>query len=136
MTERTTTEWFFLLGSICAGAAVAAGAFGAHLLKGLLEESMLTVFEISTRYQMYHALGLCIVSWAIVQNPRSGFATAGWLFVAGIVLFCGSLYGLSLTRARWLGVVTPIGGTAFLAGWGVLAWRTWRVMRDERAREP
>jgi uncharacterized membrane protein YgdD (TMEM256/DUF423 family) len=134
MTERTAADWFFLIGSICAGTAVAAGAFGAHLLKGLLEESMLTVFETAARYQMYHALALCIVSWPIVHNPRCGFTTAGWLFVTGILLFCGSLYGLALTSVRWLGAVTPIGGTALLAGWGVLAWRTWRTMRNEGAR--
>lgn len=134
MTERTKAEWFFLLGSICAGLAVAAGAFGAHLLKGLLEDSMLAVFETAARYQMYHALALCIVSWAIVHNPRCGFATAGWLFTLGIVLFCGSLYALSLSGVRWVGAVTPIGGTAFLAGWIILAWRTWRLLRDERGR--
>ncbi len=114
--------------------AVAAGAFAAHLLKGLLEESMLVVFETAARYQMYHALALCIVSWAIVQRPHRGFATPGWLFTAGIGLFCGSLYGLSLSGVRWLGAVTPLGGTAFIAGWTLLAWRTWQLIRDETAR--
>jgi uncharacterized membrane protein YgdD (TMEM256/DUF423 family) len=71
---------------------------------------------------MYHALALFVVAWAGTQWESSSVAIAGWLFVAGVVLFSGSLYMLVLTGPRWLGAITPIGGVAFLAGWAVLAW--------------
>ena len=114
--ERT----FVTLGAVLAGLAVAAGAFGAHGLRSRLSPDMLAVFETGARYQMYHALGLLAVAWAVTRWP--GAAAAGWLFVAGIVVFSGSLYVLSLTGTRWLGAITPVGGLCFLAGWAVLAW--------------
>jgi uncharacterized membrane protein YgdD (TMEM256/DUF423 family) len=117
---------FFLLGTIAAGVAVAAGAFAAHGLRDRLEPDMLAVFETGARYQMYHALGLLAVGWAVSRWPAGRAALAGWLFVAGIVVFSGSLYVLSLTGTRWLGAVTPLGGLAFLAGWAVLAWTAWQ----------
>jgi uncharacterized membrane protein YgdD (TMEM256/DUF423 family) len=113
---------FFALGAVLAGLAVAAGAFGAHGLRGRLEPDMLAVFETGARYQMYHALALLAVAWATVRWPESAAALAGWLFVAGIVVFSGSLYVLALSGVRWLGAVTPLGGLCFLAGWAVLAW--------------
>jgi uncharacterized membrane protein YgdD (TMEM256/DUF423 family) len=116
---------FLPLGCLFAGFAVAAGAFGAHFLKGILDTSMLATFETAVRYQMYHALGLCIVSLAIERNPTRRFMTVGWLFTAGILLFSGSLYGLSLGGWRWLGPVTPLGGAAFIAGWAVFASGLW-----------
>jgi uncharacterized membrane protein YgdD (TMEM256/DUF423 family) len=112
---------FFSLGSISAFLAVAAGAFGAHALRGRLTPEYLTVFETAARYQMYHALGLIAVAWACVRWPGGLTQAAGWLFVAGTVLFSGSLYTLSLTRIRWLGAITPLGGVAFLTGWLLLA---------------
>lgn len=126
---NSRSSLFLLLGSIFAGIAVAAGAFGAHFLKGLLDPSMLAAFETAGRYQMYHALGLCIVSWAIERYPNRRFSTVGWLFTAGILLFSGSLYGLSLAGLRWLGPVTPLGGAAFITGWGIFAWELWRSRR-------
>jgi uncharacterized membrane protein YgdD (TMEM256/DUF423 family) len=75
---------------------------------------------------MYHALALLGVAWATTRWPDGGAALAGWLFVAGIAIFSGSLYALSLSGVRWLGAITPIGGLCFLAGWGVLAWTVWR----------
>ncbi len=81
---------------------------------------------MGVRYQMYHALALVATSWAMTQWPGTAAAVAGWLFVAGIVIFSGSLYGLTLTGARWLGAVTPLGGLAFLAGWLYLAWHLFR----------
>jgi uncharacterized membrane protein YgdD (TMEM256/DUF423 family) len=120
--ERT----FFALGAALAGIAVAAGAFGAHGLRGRLEPEMLAVFETAVRYQMYHALALLAVAWATTRWPDGGAGLAGWLFVAGIVVFSGSLYVLALSGLRWLGAVTPLGGLCFLAGWGTLAWTMWR----------
>jgi uncharacterized membrane protein YgdD (TMEM256/DUF423 family) len=112
---------FFGLGAVSAFLSVAAGAFGAHALRTRLPPDLLAVFETAARYQMYHALGLLAVAWAVGRGV-GGFAQwAGWLFVAGTVLFSGSLYALALSGVRWLGAVTPLGGVAFLAGWICLA---------------
>jgi len=116
---------FFALGCFSAFLAVAAGAFGAHALKGRLHVELLAVFEAGVRYQMYHALALVAVAWACTRWPGKAVRASGWLFVAGTVLFSGSLYILSLSGVRWLGMITPIGGVAFLAGWLCLAWAAW-----------
>lgn len=119
---------FFVLGSLLAGLAVAAGAFGAHGLRERLAPDMLAVFETAARYQMYHALGLLAVAWAVGRWPGGVAAVAaGWCFVAGIVVFSGSLYVLSLSGVRWLGAITPLGGLAFMAGWALLAVAAWRA---------
>jgi uncharacterized membrane protein YgdD (TMEM256/DUF423 family) len=110
----------FPLGALMAAIAVAAGAFGAHGLRGRLSPEMLAIFETGARYQMYHALGMLIAA-------RAGSAGAGWLFLAGIVLFSGSLYALGLSDVRWLGAITPLGGVCFIAGWLVLAWSSLRT---------
>ncbi|HYN84022.1 MAG TPA: DUF423 domain-containing protein [Pyrinomonadaceae bacterium] len=115
--ERT----FLVLGAVSAFVGVAAGAFGAHGLKSRLDAEMLAVFETGVRYQMYHALALLAVAWAAARWPGALTNCAGWLFVAGTILFSGSLYVLSLTGVRWLGAITPLGGLAFLAGWACLA---------------
>jgi uncharacterized membrane protein YgdD (TMEM256/DUF423 family) len=112
---------FLALGALSAFIAVAAGAFGAHALRARLTLADLATFETGARYQMYHALALLAVAWAVQQWGGALPRTAGWLFVAGTVLFSGSLYTLVLTGQRWLGAVTPLGGVAFLAGWGCLA---------------
>jgi uncharacterized membrane protein YgdD (TMEM256/DUF423 family) len=105
--------------------SVAAGAFGAHALKQRLSPELLAVFETGARYQMYHALGLFAVSFAVSQNHPA--SPAGWAMLAGIVLFSGSLYALALTSIRGLGAITPIGGLCFLAGWALLFWSLkWR----------
>lgn len=104
---------------------VAAGAFGAHGLRGRLTPEMLAVFETGVRYQLIHALALLAVAWAGTRWASSAITAAGWLFVAGIVLFSGSLYALCLTGIRWLGAVTPFGGAVFIAGWLALAWGSW-----------
>jgi uncharacterized membrane protein YgdD (TMEM256/DUF423 family) len=108
---------FFGLGALSALVSVAAGAFGAHALRARLAPEYLAVFETAARYQMYHALGLLAVAWAITRWPGAFLVWAGWLFVAGTVLFSGSLYILALTETRWWGAVTPLGGAAFLVGW-------------------
>jgi len=112
---------FFALGALSGCLAVAAGAFGAHALRGRLAADLLEVFETAARYQMYHALALLAVGWAVTRWPGGATTLAGWLFVAGTVLFSGSLYALSLSGQRWLGAVTPLGGVAWLAAWLVLA---------------
>ena len=117
---------FFGLGALSAFIGVALGAFAAHGLKVRLDPAMLATFETGVRYQMYHALGLLAVGWACTRWPGWATTSSGWLFVAGTVLFSGSLYLLALTGERWLGAVTPIGGLAFLAGWLSLAWGVYR----------
>lgn len=117
---------FFGLGAFFAFVGVAAGAFGAHGLRGRLDPEMLEIFEVGVRYQMYHAFALLATAWAASRWPGPHAAMAGWLFVAGIVIFSGSLYVLSLTEVRWLGAVTPLGGLAFMAGWVYLIWTAWQ----------
>jgi uncharacterized membrane protein YgdD (TMEM256/DUF423 family) len=112
---------FFALGAVSGFISVSAGAFGAHALRSRLTPEYLGVFETAARYQMYHALALLAVAWAITRGTGSTAQWAGWLFVIGTVLFSGSLYGLALTGIRWLGAITPLGGVAFLAGWLCLA---------------
>jgi uncharacterized membrane protein YgdD (TMEM256/DUF423 family) len=112
---------FFSLGAWSALLSVGAGAFGAHALRTRLSAEYLPVFETAARYQMYHALGLLAVAWAVSRWPGGMAQWAGWLFVLGTVLFSGSLYALALTGTRWLGAVTPLGGVAFLLGWLCLA---------------
>ena len=114
------------LGAASAFLAVAAGAFGAHALRSRMTPDLLAVFETGARYQMYHALGLLAVAWALTRWPEAPVRAAGWLFVAGTVLFSGSLYLLALTGVRAFGAVTPLGGLAFLAGWLALAVGVWR----------
>ncbi|HKS30300.1 MAG TPA: DUF423 domain-containing protein [Pyrinomonadaceae bacterium] len=117
---------FFAIGAISACIAVAAGAFGAHGLKSHLNAEMLAVFETGVRYQMYHAFALIVTAWALTRWPGHLMETSGWLFVAGTILFSGSLYLLSLTGQRWLGAITPLGGLAFIAGWLCLASVVWK----------
>jgi len=115
-------QTFLLLGSLAGFLGVGLGAFGAHGLKTRLSAEMLAVFETGVRYQMYHALALLVVSAAIGHLGSARLLVgAGWLFVAGIVLFSGSLYALALSGVTTLGAITPIGGLAFLGGWACLA---------------
>jgi len=116
------------IGAASAGLAVVAGAFGAHALRARLGPDALAVWETAARYQMYHALALL----ALAASGRHGAAAraAGWAFVAGTVLFCGSLYALASSGVRGLGAVAPIGGAAFVAGWACLAWAVLRERAD------
>ncbi|MFQ6047441.1 MAG: DUF423 domain-containing protein, partial [Gemmatimonadales bacterium] len=106
-----------LIASLSAFVAVLAGAFGAHALRGRISAELLATFETGVRYQMYHALALLSVALAYSRWSVAQFVWAGWLFIAGTVLFSGSLYLLSLTGTRWWGAVTPLGGLCFLGGW-------------------
>lgn len=106
--------------------AVALGAFGAHALKSALSDYGQSIWEKAVLYQMFHTLALFLLM-ALKDVIRPGqLALTGWLFIAGIVLFSGSLYLLAFTQKSWLGTITPLGGVAFLAGWGVLIWELFR----------
>jgi uncharacterized membrane protein YgdD (TMEM256/DUF423 family) len=107
--------------------AVALGAFGAHLLRGRLDPAMIAVWQTAVHYHAWHALALLGVGILLLQWPdKRALSLAAWLFLAGIMLFAGSLYALALTGVGAWGAVTPAGGLAFLAGWLVLAWTAWR----------
>lgn len=112
---------FVIIGALSGGLSVAAGAFGAHALRARVEPRLLEVFETAARYQMYHALALLGVAWIAGRVPGSLNTAAGWLFVAGTVLFSGSLYAMTFTGIRALGAITPLGGVCFIAGWVCLA---------------
>ena len=114
-----------MLGALSGGLAVALGAFGAHALRDRLTPQMLQVFDTAQRQHMFHALALLAVAWASTRWPVGSVTAAGWLFVAGTVLFSGSLYTLAVTGQRWLGAITPVGGLAFILGWLALAWAAW-----------
>ena len=116
----------FALGSILALLAVAAGAFGGHALKDSLGPDRLDVFKTAAQYQMYHSLALIAVGIAASRWQDGLINVAGWLFVAGIVLFSGSLYALAITDVKVLGAITPLGGLCFMAGWLCLALGVWR----------
>ena len=119
---------FLSLGSLLALAAVAIGAFGAHGLKARLSPEMLAVYQTGVQYHFYHALGITLVGLAFFHLPdNAALRAAGWLMAAGILLFSGSLYALALSGQKWLGAVAPIGGTAFILGWGALAWAVLRT---------
>jgi uncharacterized membrane protein YgdD (TMEM256/DUF423 family) len=118
---------FLLMGALFAGSAVAAGAFGAHALRGTVTARSLEIFETANRYQMYHAIALLFIALLRHQMPSAAslLSSAGAAFIAGIVLFSGSLYGLSLTDIKTLGIITPLGGLAFIVGWICLAIASW-----------
>lgn len=123
--ERT----FIVLGSLSGLISVAAGAFGAHVLAKRLDPKMLATFETAARYEMYHALALIAVGLLLLKAPSTAGHVAGWAFVVGSAIFCGSLYILVFSGLRWLGAVTPVGGVAFLVGWGALAWAAAKLAR-------
>ena len=131
------------IGAALAGVAVICGAFAAHGLDSYFTEKYagetrtvageevsravkyLADFRTGAEYQMYHALGLIAVGLWIGQRGRGRLISiAAWCFLAGILLFSGSLYGLTLTGQTWLGAIAPLGGTAFIVGWGALAAAT------------
>ena len=116
---------FFSIGSALGLVGVALGAFGAHALKARLAPELLATFEVGVRYQLIHALALLAVAWACTRWPSRWANASGWLFIAGTLLFSGSLYALSLTGVRGLGIVTPIGGVALLLGWLCLLAAPW-----------
>src|SRR5512143_3564570 len=110
--ERT----FVVLGAVLGFLGVALGAMGAHALSQRLAADRLAIYEIAVRYQMYHALALLAVAWVVGRFPGALGPVAGWLFVVGVLIFSGTLYGLAFGAPRWLGAITPIGGLCLLAG--------------------
>ena len=113
---------FFGIGAVLAGLGVALGAFGAHGLAERVTPERLETFKTGVLYHLIHALALLAVGWAAAQWGTWPVRAAGYSFLAGILIFSGSLYLLVLTDTRWLGAITPLGGIAFLLGWGFLAW--------------
>lgn len=124
----TGINWI-LLAAVNGFLAVAAGAFGAHGLKEVLTADRLDVFEVAARYQMYHALAILLTASLSMRMPAASLNWACILFQLGIVLFSGSLYALSITGVSELGIITPFGGLALLAGWAALAIAAYRTAR-------
>lgn len=115
-------KMFLTLGSLFMAIAVALGAFGAHALKARLSPDLLAVYHTAVQYHFYHALGMLLVGLIAFHLPASGLVrVSGWLMLAGIVLFPGSLYLVSLSGMRGFGAVTPVGGAAFIGAWLLLA---------------
>jgi uncharacterized membrane protein YgdD (TMEM256/DUF423 family) len=120
---------FITLASLSGMLAVIVGAFGAHALKGKLDEYALGVFETAVQYHFYHSLALLAVGVIALSQPQTTLLkSSGWLFAIGIIVFSGSLYLLSMTGMRWLGAVTPLGGLAFIGGWACLAVTGWKLL--------
>ena len=116
-----------IIGSILGFLSVATGAFGAHAWKSFLTETnRLATFETAVQYQMYHALAIILTGILGFILPKTDFSLVTLLFLVGILIFSGSLYLLCASGIRWLGAITPLGGTAFLAAWLLLAWKLFR----------
>jgi uncharacterized membrane protein YgdD (TMEM256/DUF423 family) len=121
--ERT----FFIIASLLGGLSVALGAFGAHALRGRIEESLLANYQTGVSYMFYHALALFAAAWAVSKWPASNLPTLGGLALCPRRrrLF-GQPFVMAFTGLRWLGAITPIGGVAFIVGWLLLAFVAWR----------
>lgn len=116
------SKLWLVLGSAAMLLAVVMGAFGAHGLKKNLAPDLMAIYETAVHYHIYHALGLLSVGLLALHLPRTAYLRwSGILMTGGLLLFSGSLYGLSLSGHRWLGAITPIGGIAFVAAWLLLA---------------
>lgn len=121
------TRKFITAGAVSAALAIGLGAFGAHALAARLTPEMLDVYHTAVLYHLFHSLGLPVAALVCFLKPQSrAAAVSGWLMVAGVVLFCGSLYLLAVTGVRWLGAVTPLGGLAFIASWLLMAVAAFR----------
>lgn len=127
MSSLILTRIFLATAAVFGGLSVVGGAFASHALKERLTDRALAIFETGARYQMYHALALLLVALLLSRTQESPtfFALAGWAFIAGTIVFSGSLYALSLTDIKWLGAITPLGGVAYIVGWGCLAVAAW-----------
>lgn len=122
MRPAMPAKLFLAIGAVAMLAAVGLGAFGAHALKAQLAPELLAAYRTGVEYQFYHALGLLAVGLAAQRLPESKWLRAsGWLMLAGIVIFSGSLYLLALTGVRAFGAVTPVGGIAFMLAWALFA---------------
>jgi len=115
-------QFFLITGAVAMALAVGFGAFGAHIVQDILSAERLEVYKTGVEYHFYHAIGLLIIGATALHMPENNLLSwSGWLLLAGILIFSGSLYLLTLTDTAWLGAVTPIGGVAFIAGWILFA---------------
>lgn len=117
-----------LIGAINGFLAVALGAFGAHGLESKISEKMLNTWEKAVQYQMFHTLAIFAAAILLFKTNISMFATAGWVFLIGIVIFSGSLYIYSVTSIKTFAMITPIGGVAFLLGWIFLGTAVMKII--------
>ncbi|SFP89182.1 DUF423 domain-containing protein [Salibacterium halotolerans] len=121
-------KMFVILGALNAAAAVGFGAFGAHGLEGKLSDRLMDVYQTGVQYHIMHALGLLAIGLVAAYAGGSALIMwAGWLLFVGILVFSGSLYTMAFTGISWLGAITPIGGTAFIAGWILLIAAVWKA---------
>ena len=111
---------FILIAAIFGFLGVASGAFGAHALKKVLEPDLLSVFETGSRYCLHHAMVLLATALYLKNNANRWLIRACWSFTIGTTIFSGTLWVLAISGMRWLGAITPLGGTALLIGWGCL----------------
>lgn len=111
------SQLFLIVAAFLGATAVMLGAFAAHGLKSKLSESLLSAFETGVTYQFYHTLALLVLALWLKQTTSGWFVASGYLWVAGVILFSGSLYALALTGIKWFGPITPLGGLLFIAGW-------------------
>ena len=127
MSSLILTRIFLATAAVFGGLSVVGGAFASHALKDKLTDRALEIFETGARYQMYHALALLLIALLLsrAQESQTFFAVAGWAFIAGTIIFSGSLYALSLTNIKLLGAITPLGGVSYIVGWGCLAVAAW-----------
>lgn len=133
MTTNRFAQFLLVAAALAGALGVAAGAFGAHALRGALETRMFEVYETAARYQLLHALALGLVGVLLLFGGDRLHArwlrASGVLFIVGLVIFCGTLYVLSLSGVRWLGAITPLGGVAFIAAWLACAIGVWPARR-------
>jgi uncharacterized membrane protein YgdD (TMEM256/DUF423 family) len=124
-----TPKLILIVASLFGASAVAAGAFGAHGLRGNISDRALEIFETATRYQLTHALLMIAIALLMISlpEPPPSLSIGAIAITVGMVLFCGSLYGLSLGAARWFGAIAPLGGTAFIVGWVCVAIAAWKL---------
>lgn len=122
------SKTFLMIGTLNAFVCIALGAFGAHGLKQILSSDMLTVYHTGVQYHFYHAFGLLIIGFLLMHFPNSRLIPiAGWLMLLGIILFSFSLYVLSISGIRGLGIITPFGGVSFLSAWLLLTYAIWKT---------
>jgi len=120
MNTQTTTITFIKLGALMMALSVIFGAFGAHALKNVLDDNMTQVYHTAVQYQFYHSLGVFVVAFVAYINDDKKVKIAGYLMIVSTAIFCGSLYTMTITELKWLGMITPIGGVGFIISWVML----------------
>lgn len=120
MNLSKTSRNLIIIGAISGFLSISFGAFGAHAIKQWMSADLMSIYQTAVSYQIYHSLGLILIALVYQQQQHKLIKIAGWIMLAGIIIFSGSLYTLSLTDTRWLGAITPIGGTLLLFAWLLL----------------